>query len=66
METHRWRHIKTTVADLLELERERWPVALVDRCDGDVDLFLDVARLMATTRDIGDFIERPIVLRSEA
>lgn len=59
MQQERWSRCKELVSELLDSDRDAWPALLTRRCGDDVDLFLDVASLMAASRELGDFIQRP-------
>ena len=54
-----WRRAQPIVESVLEQECDLWPAILFDRCGKDVDLFLEVTTLVAASRRLGDFIERP-------
>lgn len=54
-----WQRAQPIVDSFLETEDKLWPKLLAARCGEDVELFLEVSTLLAASRKLGDFIERP-------
>ena len=59
MDTRKWQHLKDVVTSLLERDRREWPTSLVNACGDDVDLFLDASSLLARSRSVVSFVDRP-------
>lgn len=59
MDTRKWQHLKDVVTSLLERDRREWPTSLVNACGDDVDLFLDASSLLARSRSVASFVDRP-------
>ena len=56
-----WKRAKPILNHALEQKPERWPMYLAESCGDDVDLFFEVTSLLAASKDLGDFIERPAI-----
>ena len=60
MANDRWQRLKHILGEVLQHPPETWPKWLASHCGDDLDLFLDIAVILARSRTLGDFIEHPV------
>lgn len=55
-----WRRAQPIVESVLEQDFERWPETVFALCGKDAELFFEVTSLVAASRHLDDFIEKPV------
>ena len=59
MSPERWQHVKEIVWTALERSSQTRPEFLEEACAQDSELFDEVSSLLAMSRAVGSFLERP-------